>query len=384
MEPKKINLVFIRHAECMHTAAMGIPSAILPKFLDATTKANVEPLVTKFSGVRSTSEGEWKKLAGDAPFSVLTKADTPLLPSELAAATHTPRLNATLNALGELPFITASPPLLRMKTTAAIARGARSPPPSGLSQCHLSALLLPRPSPLHTPEDVSAYAKAAGEALDHLTRGGLSADTPEMASVQSIVGAVAPDVDASLSDAKTRAAAVTAAMEAYLEMDSSGGFIACDTAAEEAAASLAGTASDKFARWAFGLAAAKGCTNIVVVGGSGWWAGLVNELGGGLPAEAKDLLLPPLIVDATVVDDAGAPIALPLMPPPAGARFVSITRQPDNGGFALALPTAQQAEGDGDAFASAAARLNPSPPAEGVERDAWLQGLLEKQEACTY
>ena len=66
------------------------------------------------------------------------------------------------------------------------------------------------------------------------------------------------------------------------------------------------------------------------------------------------------------------------------ARFVSITRQPDNGGFALALPTAQQAEGDGDAFASAAARLNPSPPAEGVERDAWLQGLLEKQEACTY
>ena len=29
------------HAECMHTAAEGVPSAILPKFLDPATRAEV-------------------------------------------------------------------------------------------------------------------------------------------------------------------------------------------------------------------------------------------------------------------------------------------------------------------------------------------------------
>ena len=81
VEPDAINLVFVRHAECMHTAALGIPSAILPKFMDETTKDAVAPLVSQFEGVRKNSEGQWKKLAADTPFAVLTKADTPLLPS---------------------------------------------------------------------------------------------------------------------------------------------------------------------------------------------------------------------------------------------------------------------------------------------------------------
>ena len=381
MEPAKLNLVFLRHAECMHTAAAGIPSAILPKFMDAATKASVEPLVTKFDGVRSTSEGEWKQIAGSSPFSVMSKADTPLLPSELAAGTHKPRLNSTLDALGDLPFISASPPLLRMKLTAAITHEMR-PTSSGLSTCQLSTLLLPRPSPLHTPEDVRAYATAADEALAHLEAGGLAADTPELQTVQSVVGAVSAEDEASVADAKLRASAVTAAMKAYTAMDASGGFVPCDEPAEEAASAGGGSAAEKFARWAFGLAAKSGCSNLVVFGGSGWWAGLVNELGTTLPDEARDALLPSLVTDASVLNDGGEPIALPLMPPPAGARFVSVVRGPE--GFSLALPTAAQAEADGDAFSAKAAALNPGRPADGVERDDWLRGLLADGQCCTY
>mmetsp|Transcript_1382 Transcript_1382/g.3170 ORF Transcript_1382/g.3170 Transcript_1382/m.3170 type:complete len:81 (-) Transcript_1382:40-282(-) len=76
----------------MHTARVGAPSAIMAQYMDPATRAQFEPLVTKFDSdpVRS-AEGEWKRLAAATAFSVLAQ-DTPLLPSGLVAKVHEPRL----------------------------------------------------------------------------------------------------------------------------------------------------------------------------------------------------------------------------------------------------------------------------------------------------
>ena len=87
----------------MHTAAIGMPSAIMAQFTsdDAAVKASVEPLVTRFDAPVRVQQGEWKACAKEAPFAVLTKADTPLLPSELADEVHVPRLRAILATLAQ-------------------------------------------------------------------------------------------------------------------------------------------------------------------------------------------------------------------------------------------------------------------------------------------
>lgn len=114
--PPHLDLVFIRHAECFHTAAVGIPSAIMAQYTsgDAAVRAAVAPLVSKFDDPVRVAQGEWKRCAAAAPFATLTKADTPLLPSELASGVHVPRLARTLAALGatEAPFLCASRPVL--------------------------------------------------------------------------------------------------------------------------------------------------------------------------------------------------------------------------------------------------------------------------------
>ena len=90
-----INVIFVRHAECMHTAVEGLPSAIMPQFFNDATRASVAPLVARFDDdALRAAQGKWKACAANANYAVLTKADSPLLPSELAARAHEPRLTA--------------------------------------------------------------------------------------------------------------------------------------------------------------------------------------------------------------------------------------------------------------------------------------------------
>ena len=367
-ELASLDLIFIRHAECFHTAAVGMPSAIMAQFTspDPAIKASVESLVTRFTDPIRVAQGEWKKCASDAPFALLTKADTPLLPSELASGVHESRLRktiATLNASAQ-PFLCASPPLLRMMSTAAIAASyapADGPASESLRTCLTSSTMLPRPSPLHTPDDIAALTAAAKAALEAANKGEVTD------GARTVLGAVA--------GAETAAKLLTAfvpVLEAYGAMHSTGGF-AADGAADAAAAGSGGGAT-AFAKWAFSAAASRRVSTVVVYGGSGWWAGLIKELRAsseGLSAGALDVLLPELALDPTAVDADGSPIKLPLLAPPAGARYVRIVRRAD--GFGLALPTEP-----------AAAALNPKGLEEGADRETWLKGLLAAGECCSY
>ena len=163
-----------------------------------------------------------------------------------------------------------------------------------------------------------------------------------------------------------------------------------DTDADIAAKVAAGEGSSnstKFAHWAFDLAKRTSCNNLVVFGGSGWLAGLINELGESLSDDERDCILPLLALNEDVVDDAGKTVKLPLMPMPADARFVRIVRRMDDGeggggaSFALALPTKTNTHTE--SFARAALQLNPKRP-EGTSRDEWLRGMLAAGWCCSY
>ena len=364
-----LDLVFIRHAECFHTAAVGIPSAIMAQFTstDPAVQAPVVSLVTRFDDDPTrAAQGQWKQCAASSPFAVLTKADTPLLPSELARAAHEPRLQATLATLDATsqPFLCASPPLLRTMSTAALAASlgpTEGPASRSLRSCLTSKTMLPRPSSLHTPEDVAALTAAATRALEAATRGELTEEA------RTVVGAV----ESAEMAAKLLAACVPA-LEAYCTMVTAGGF-GVDVAAEAAAEGSGGAAA--FATWAFEAAASRRVSTVVVYGGSGWWANLIKDLDAlnseKLSAEAMDALLPALALDRAAVGTDGSPILLPLMAPPAGARYVRLVRRAD--GFGLDLPEK-----------AALASLNPKRMPEGADREEWLKGLLAAGECCSY
>ena len=371
--PEYVDVVFIRHAECMHTAAVGMPSAIMVQFTstDEAVRASVEPLVTRFDTPVRVQQGQWKACAKETPFAVLTQADTPLLPSELADEAHLPRLRATLTTLAQHTFICAAPPLLRMKASVAIAKAVAqqlegaSAAAASLGKCNVTATLLPRPSPLHAREDVAALTAAAQAALAAAEMGEVGA------LARSVLGAVE---DVAIATRLLRAC--VAYLESYSQLDSDGGFVNDEVADAAVAALPEGTsASAKFATWAFAAATRRGCRTVVVFGGTGWWASLINQLGGAaLPAAIRDRVLPEIAISQDAKDANGEPIQLPLMPPAAGARYVRIERTAD--GFALALSDASLAA------------LNPSAPPTGAEsgaqRDAWLRGLLATGEACSY
>lgn len=367
-ELTSLDLVFVRHAECFHTAAVGTPSAImgLLNSPDAAVKASIEPLITRFDDPVRVAQGTWKQCAAAAPFSVLAKADTPLLPSELARATHEPRLKATIATLGQAaqPFLCASPPLLRTMLTGAIAASYApvddSPASTSLRTCVTSSTMLPRPSPLHTPDDVAALTAAAKEALEAAGKGEVTD------GARTVLGAVD-----SAETAVELLSALVAVLEAFGAMHAAGGF-PTDRAADAAAAGSSGAVA--FAEWAFAAAASRGVSTVVVYGGSGWWASLIKELGAsseGLSAAALDVLLPELALEPTALGPDGRPIELPLMAPPAGARYVRLVRRAD--GFGLALPTEPPA-----------AALNPKAREEGADREAWLRGLLAAGKCCSY
>ena len=390
-----LDLVFIRHCECFHTAAVGVPSAVMMQYLgsDPAARASVEALVTHFSDPIRLAQGEWKTIAAqDSRFAVLTKADTPLLPSALASGIHLPRLQKTTHSLlaTGARYFCASPPLLRMMCTAAIAASMASPNAAGggggggggggvgLRTAFLSATMLPRPSPLHSASDITALAAAASRALASAKDGAITDEA------RSVLGSV-DDLPTALS----LLAAHVSALDQYTAMQEAGGFVAddaADTAASEAAGG--GGSSGRFARWAFAMAAARGCSNLIAFGGSGWWASLIRELngdGGGLGPDEIDVLLPLLALDENARGPDGKPIALPLLPPPAGARYVRLVRRGDT--FSLCLPTAAEAHAEGNAFAATATGLNPVHPGcahEGAGREAWLRGLLSAGESCTY
>ena len=369
-----VDVVFIRHAECMHTAAVGMPSAIMVQFTstDEAVRASVEPLITRFDTPVRVQQGQWKACAKETPFAVLTQADTPLLPSELADEAHLPRLRATLTTLAQHNFICAAPPLLRMKASVAIATAVAqqlegaSAAAASLGKCNVTATLLPRPSPLHTREDVAALTAAAQAALAAAERGEVGA------LARSVLGAVE---DVAIATRLLRAC--VAYLESYSQLDREGGFVNDEVAdAAVAAVPEGSSASAKFATWAFAAATRRGCRMVVVFGGTGWWASLINQLGGAaLPAAIRERVLPEIAISQEAKDANGHPIQLPLMPPAAGARYVRIERTPD--GFTLALSDA-----------SPLAMLNPSAPPAGAEsgalRDAWLRGLLAAGEACSY
>ena len=98
-----INIVFVRHAQCMHNAVEGNPTEIMPKCVNEATRASVVLLITRLD-------------------------DDPLHVAHDKAA-------------------------------------ALAPWASGLQQCHVSSSLLPRPSPLHGPKDITALAEATKAAL---------------------------------------------------------------------------------------------------------------------------------------------------------------------------------------------------------------------------
>ncbi len=95
--------------------------------------------------------------------------------------------------------------------------------------------------------------------------------------------------------------------------------------------------------------------------------------------------MPKIALRADILGDDGRPLEIPLLPPPAGARFARLVRR-DDGGYSLTLPTASAA--DNDAFAAAATKLNPAPPpaalSSSTAREAWLRGLLASGKACSY
>ena len=374
--PPYINLVFVRHAECMHTAAQGLPSAIMAKYFDSATRDAVAPLVQKFdSDPLRAAHGLWKAAAAASPYAVLTKADTPLLPSELLAKTHEPRLAKTFDTLAPLQFAVAAPPLLRCMTTAALV-AKRLP-----ACCLVSPSLLPRPSPLHALEDVQALKDAAIEVLETLLADDESDD--EHRCRDDIAPVLGP-VSVHTSDERNAAVAlvreVLSAVEAYLDATNAGFFERCAPAAGAPASPQAA-----FADWAFAECAGRGTHNLVVFGGSGWWAGLVDRFGAGLSPSDREAVLPKLALRTDVLGDDGRPLEIPLLPPPAGARYARLIRR-DDGGYTLALPTAGAA--DSDAFAAAATELNPAPPpaalSSSTAREAWLRGLLASGEACSY
>ena len=251
---------------------------------------------------------------------------------------------------------------------------------ASLHTCHLSALLLPRPSPLHTPDDTLAYHQAATDAAAELL------DYPPKVDVaQTVLGAL--DANAPLTDARERLSAVEAMMEAYHAYEPC---FVHDTDADIAAKVAAGEGSSnstKFAHWAFDLAKRTSCNNLVVFGGSGWLAGLINELGESLSDDERDCILPLLALNEDVVDDAGKTVKLPLMPMPADARFVRIVRRMDDGEErrrSVVCPRAsdkdEHAYGE---LCEAALQLNPKRP-EGTSRDEWLRGMLAAGWCCSY
>lgn len=374
--PPYINIVFVRHAECMHTSALGLPSAIMGKYFDYATRDAVAPLVQKFDNdPLRAAHGLWKMTAADTPYAVLTKADTPLLPSELLAKTHEPRLAKTFDTLAPLQFAVAAPPLLRCMTTAALVAN-RLP-----TCCLVSPSLLPRPSPLHALEDVQALKDAAIEALETLLADDESDDEHRCRDdIAPVLGPVSVHTADERKAAVALVREVLAAVGAYLDAANAGFFERCAPAADAPTSPQAA-----FADWAFAECAARDTHNLVVFGGSGWWAGLVDRFGAELSPSDRKAVLPKLALRADVLGDDGRPLEIPLLPPPAGARFARLMRRDDDG-YTLALPTAGAA--DSDAFAAAATELNPAPPlaalSSSAAREAWLRCLLASGQACSY
>ena len=239
--------------------------------------------------------------------------------------------------------------------------GTSSAVSASLATCLTSSTMLPRPSPLHTADDLAALTAAAKAALAAAAGGHVSEEA------RTVLGGVE-----TAEQARELLAASLRALDAYERLRSTGGF-ATDGEADAAAAGCTGAKA--FATWAFRAAASRGVSTLVVYGGSGWWANLIKELRGtseGLDASMVDALLPELAICPAALGADGSPLQVPLLAPPAGARYVRLVRHAD-GGVGLALPSE-----------CALAALNPPGRAEGAEREGWLRGLLSSGECCSY
>ena len=370
VQSEYINILFVRHAECMHTALLNDD----PRFV------YVDPL--------RKAHATWKACAKDTAFSSLTKPDSPLLPSDLHRRVHEPRLRALFPLLEGFPFVTAAPPLLRTMMTAAITAELAPASLHGLQRCLISSTLLPRPTqPLHKLQDVQALAKAAERALELLGAGltaGSTADNTAVNLTDSTSAAIAIVLGESIPPAEAAGLlrAVHNACNTYLGFESGGGFVHSDGPTDAPGAPDA-TPQVRFARWAFQACQDAGCRNLVIFGGCGWFDNVIKQFGeNSLDAVQVDALHPPFTLKPGIVDADGKPQQKSMLPHPAGSRFVRLVHGAGSANYSLELPTPASATAQKDMFAAAAATSNLTPPhaTDGPTREIWLRRLLASGE----
>mmetsp|Transcript_64427 Transcript_64427/g.178532 ORF Transcript_64427/g.178532 Transcript_64427/m.178532 type:complete len:361 (-) Transcript_64427:559-1641(-) len=330
------------------------------------------------------------------------------------------------------------PPLLRTAATAVIAMNVdgavgftgRASISGGITKCRMAKCLLPRPSPLHTVEDVAALLSACNEATAALVAGDLKA------AARLALPVVGGPFENPATDLPRLLKATHAWLEAYIGAHKNMHFFVENS--DQAFKKAEGESDVAVAvRWMAAEAERCGCSDFVLFGGTSWWVQLVDALGIELTEQERDVLLPTKLTNVTP-PGSDKPIELPLVPPPCSARFVQIvlpefaagvkagtgknrgrweaskasgrdvTGSGNTSGRAgsdeastqaskataawttpgkLRLPSEIEAMALGDAFAANALKFNPAPwdpGSSGLSKEAYYRRMADENVYSTY